>query len=285
MPVVDPKLQTFSQRVGLEPLPPQLRPGEISQEIRAGLWALVRSVLQQNYISRDSGFRSDFKHILLKYFVRRDHEMADEFPFDFYDMEGWIKPKFSSGSCATVLNFVDFLIQEMKDREFTEQVALCLTEGRSAYRVLNGEFIGRMSSDEEAATIDAALKVSSEAQFKGAHQHLKEAVKAVTTGEFAQCVVDSIHAVESVARNIAPPGARDLDAALGELQKKIGIHGALKSAFTKLYGYASDEEGIRHALVFQGAAEVDEADALFMLGASAAFVSYLAAKSKQAMFS
>jgi hypothetical protein len=45
-----------------------------------------------------------------------------------------------------------------------------------------------------------------------------------------------------------------------------------------LYGYSSDEEGVRHALVFKEEAQVDEADALFMLGACASFVSYLLAR-------
>jgi hypothetical protein len=44
--------------------------------------------------------------------------------------------------------------------------------------------------------------------------------------------------------------------------------------------YTSDEEGVRHALVFGDEAQVDEADALFMLGACASFVSYLLARSQ-----
>jgi hypothetical protein len=53
----------------------------------------------------------------------------------------------------------------------------------------------------------------------------------------------------------------------------------MKSGFTKLYAYTSDEGGIRHALL-ENAAKVDEADALFMLGACAAFVSYLINKAR-----
>jgi len=44
--------------------------------------------------------------------------------------------------------------------------------------------------------------------------------------------------------------------------------------------YTNDEKGIRHALVDEGTAKVDEADALFMLGACAAFVSYLITKAR-----
>ena len=56
----------------------------------------------------------------------------------------------------------------------------------------------------------------------------------------------------------------------------------MKEGFVKLYGFASDEKGIRHPLLDDGAANVDETDALFMIGACAAFVSYLINKSRAA---
>ena len=56
----------------------------------------------------------------------------------------------------------------------------------------------------------------------------------------------------------------------------------MKSGFEKLYGYSSDEKGIRHALLDDPAAQVDETDALFMIGACAAFVSYLINKARNA---
>ena len=66
-----------------------------------------------------------------------------------------------------------------------------------------------------------------------------------------------------------------LGPALSKLEADGHLHGGLKAAFSKLYGYTSDEEGIRHALVLNESAQVDEADALFMLGACASFVTYL----------
>jgi hypothetical protein len=74
------------------------------------------------------------------------------------------------------------------------------------------------------------------------------------------------------------PGTGTLGPALAALEKQGHLHGGLKAAFASLYGYSSDEEGVRHALVFKEAAQVDEADALFMLGACASFVSYLLAR-------
>ena len=76
------------------------------------------------------------------------------------------------------------------------------------------------------------------------------------------------------------PSAGVLSDALAKLEQKISIHSAMKKGFNSLYGYTSDEKGIRHALLDDSTAKVDEADALFMFGACAAFVSYLINKAR-----
>ena len=49
-------------------------------------------------------------------------------------------------------------------------------------------------------------------------------------------------------------------------KRGLVLHGAFKSGIEKLYGYASDEDGIRHSLS-DVTANVDVADAVFMFGA------------------
>ena len=88
---------------------------------------------------------------------------------------------------------------------------------------------------------------------------------------------ESIHAVESVARKL-DPDSTTLGPALNALAKRGTIHPALRDGFSKLYGFTSDQEGVRHALLEGASPEVDEADALYMFGACAAFVSYLIRK-------
>ena len=59
------------------------------------------------------------------------------------------------------------------------------------------------------------------------------------------------------------------------LNKAHPMHEAFKDALVKLYGYTSNEQGVRHSLFDQGDANVTERDALFMLGVCASFVTYL----------
>ena len=52
-------------------------------------------------------------------------------------------------------------------------------------------------------------------------------------------------------------------------------HPALHQGLEKLYGYTSDEQGVRHSLLDQGQSNVGQDEAVFMLGACASFASYL----------
>jgi hypothetical protein len=81
---------------------------------------------------------------------------------------------------------------------------------------------------------------------------------------------------------VLEPEANTLGPALSKLEKSVRIHPALRTGFSNLYGFTNDEKGIRHALLEEPVAQVDEIDALYMLGSCAAFVSYLINKARQA---
>ena len=75
-----------------------------------------------------------------------------------------------------------------------------------------------------------------------------------------------------------------LGKALNILKKSspIGIHESLLEAWKKLYGYASDAGGIRHAITDSPNVDVDFADAKFMLVSCSAFVNHLIVKANNA---
>ena len=108
----------------------------------------------------------------------------------------------------------------------------------------------------------------------GAAKHLRAAGERIIGQDWAGSVRESIHAVESVANHLAPGNAGTLGKVLAVLEGKGGLHGALKSGFSSLYGYTSDEPGIRHALL-EDESKVTQHEAIYMIGACAAFCSYL----------
>jgi hypothetical protein len=185
---------------------------------------------------------------------------------------------FENSQYGKVLGWLDFVMKHPRaPGNFGAQVGAILIQCRSAYRAIDGMIV-HMASDEERQAFERALADTSNTQFSGARSHIRQAAAHLTNGAFADSIRESISAVESVARVLEPSG--DFSKALAKLENKISIHPALKKGFTSLYGYTSDEGGIRHALLDSGQAAVDEVDAIFFLGACSSFVSYLIGKSR-----
>ena len=144
-------------------------------------------------------------------------------------------------------------------------------------------FVPRASREQGEATRQAVETVEQSGVAPGAATHLRHAVDHLNAGRYADSIRDSIHAVESVARVIDPEANKELGPALDSLER-VGLlkHPALKKGFKNLFGYTSDEEGVRHALLERDAADVDVHDALFMYGACASFAAYLVNKHQKA---
>jgi len=96
--------------------------------------------------------------------------------------------------------------------------------------------------------------------------------------DYANSIKESISAVEAISQLITGNQKATLGDALRQLENKLGggIHPALRNAFNSLYGYTSDAQGIRHALL--GKSDLDVEDAKFMLIACSAFINYLVVK-------
>ena len=120
-----------------------------------------------------------------------------------------------------------------------------------------------------------ALQTLRNARLEAGASHLRNASERIHAGDWAGSVRESIHAVESVARQLDPQASRNLKRALQSLDKRKALHPALKEAFNKLYGYTSDEQGVRHASLDRAGHDVGMDEAVFMLGACASFASYL----------
>jgi len=139
-----------------------------------------------------------------------------------------------------------------------------------------------IASKEQGEATQQAIETVRQGRMDAAATHLRQAVEHINMGQYADSVADSIHAVESVARTIDPNHGNSLGKALNSLEDEGHLkHKALKQAFMKLYGYTSDEQGIRHALLDQSSADVGLDEAIFMFGACASFAAYLTSKHQQ----
>jgi hypothetical protein len=273
---------TFEQAEGAEPLPRQLLIKEISPELRAQLWAFVHTSIEKDMV-RDYGSHivGEWGHILKSFHINHQHLPIDTFDNSPRILLPKLKQIVYSDKYVTVFGFLQFVLRHRgKPHSFEATLDAILSQARAAYRVLDGQTIVPIGSDEERKTLDYAFATLSRSEFHGARSHLHDAGAKLTAGDYPGSVRESIHAVESTARSLASSGK--LSEALAHLEKSAAIHGGLKKGFLSIYGYTSDEQGIRHPLIDDPAAKVDETDALFMIGACASFVSYLINKARSA---
>jgi hypothetical protein len=151
-----------------------------------------------------------------------------------------------------------------------------LEREKSGYRLIGG-IVTPIIDKEQIECVQTVLDSGS--PFRTASEHIKTALSLYAhrkTPDYRNSVKESISAVESAVKIISGRSDATLREALKLIDSRKPMHEAFKQALLKLYGYTSDAEGVRHALLDETG--VDEADARFMIVACSAFVTYLIAR-------
>lgn len=291
----------YSQRYGHEPLPGPMRLGELSEDLRREVWNQFHRLFEENPLMAFSlGDRGeapaggwqrlnsrivDFsKRVLGRYLGMPESRVISEIvggPEDVFErivMEG--KDHFP-------LKFLELAVNDPFLKDDNEAVVLAIKElfegHRASFYLDVDEFPYRIflrTSKEEGDAIRESMEELNKGGFPGALSHLRQARDHIHQGQYPDAIVDSIHAVESMAKVLAPD-SRELGPTLRRLEREGKLkHKALKKALSQLYGYTSDEQGIRHALIDRDSADVGLEEALFFYGACASFVGYLVNKAR-----
>lgn len=274
----DHPYRPFSERAGLTPVPPQLRLGEVSPAMRNYVdYAISEDVRR----STEYYFGGHLNERWLKIASHAHVLFFNQSHVNFNSEIEIIRRLFHSAvqnfKITKLFDMIEFLLRHDNcSAEFKFDIARAFVRARAAYRVVD-DLIVAVGTVEQAAAFEDAVSQAEASGAGAARTHLIASGKALREGDWAGSVRESIHAVEAMAVRLAP-GTETLGPALAALERNGHLHGSLKKAFGALYGYSCDEEGVRHALVLNDKANVDEADALLMLGACASFVSYLIAR-------
>lgn len=298
----------FSQRYGYVPAVQQLALGEIPTAFREEIKALLNEVILQ-YDERYIDYKSVdfFRDIFINFFggnyeqflkkVQKFHKyiIGNKIYYDIIWLEKDFVVKFLFNfidNCKffRLFDLLEKLINSQKqlnlyahnynanNRIFGDVLKELFKKHHLAYTIYN-EKIVPISNETEGKAYVAALEATKDTGQLGAHSHLIKAGEQINHDKWADSVRESISAVEAICRQIVGENAT-LGSALKEIEKNYPLHPALKKALSELYGFTSDENGIRHSLLDKSSAAVDEADALFMLGACASFVSYLLSRTR-----
>ena len=275
----------------MKPIKQTLQINDMDDDLRNGLWnaltvcyweqqsgsALIIKNRYENYTSRIYSLLKTLWHVYYK-------RPLDTLGIDWNKIYNFIREYFFSCPWYEVYDFIEFIPTYSVDQNINQEfIKLCngiLETEISAYRFVEGS-ICKITSEVEIESIEQAIKNSD--IFTGVSIHLKTALKLLTdrkAPDYRNSIKESISAVESVCIILSGDTNASLGKALKIIESKLGIdlHPALKGAFEKLYGYTSDADGIRHALLEE--TNINFEDAKFMIVSCSAFVNYLINKNK-----
>jgi AbiJ N-terminal domain 4 len=284
----------FSERIGEVTKSEALQLNEMNDSLRNSVWNLLYTLYQQG---ERAYWKMTAKHVA-QYFRKVP---VDDVPFENYECRQWLRSYFFSLPWYQVYDLIEFIADNHTDmtreplsgrygyldhpadiRQIKETINAILEEELSAYRFIAG-VLSPITDAREIEAISNAIESAAKTRLDGAREHLRTALVQLgkkPKPDYRNCIKEAISAVESVAKQITGSKSKGLDAALDELSKATDIHGALKAGFKSLYGYTSDENGIRHAIL--EVPNVGFAEAKYMLVACSAFVHYLIQKADDA---
>lgn len=186
----------------------------------------------------------------------------------------------NSSDWYTIFDFVERYLDICEDNKtirMQEEFNRILESENSAYRIIDKKVIP-ITNKSEIETVEEAMNVD----FDTVRIHIEKALGLFADRkkpDYENSIKESISAVESMCCIIT--GTTGKNATLGNTLKKlkesgIHIHQAMEKAFLSLYGYTSDEDGIRHGGI--DFANAPSEDAKYMLISCSAFINYLIEK-------
>jgi hypothetical protein len=270
-------MQRFSQRKRFTAVPELIQVDSMNEPLRNSVWNVLELFLwsTDGYLYRRYGEpeMDNFSKIL---WFNHFKKPIDSRPDNNKRILEFIRDYFFSCPWYKVYDFLEFTVSYYSQKPIlTEMLNSTLERELSGYRIISGQVID-ITDKQEVNMLEEALR---DTQFKGVTKHLQRALELLSdrgNPDYRNSIKESISAVESIAKIIANKPDATLGEALRVLERNKKIHPALKDSFSKLYGYTSDQDGIRHAMLNEP--NLTAADAKFFLLSCTSFVNYLKAQ-------
>ena len=277
-------MNLFSQRIGIKPIKNMIQKDFIDNDLKNSLWNCL-TFFYWNLFEKDQIDANDFQKsaLLKKIWMNFFKNRIDKMPYFFSEYKKFVEKFFFSAQWYEIYDFIEFVQDSYYDqdypdhnKEFNDFCNNALQKELSAYRFVNG-VITEITSETEIESIEESINNSDE--FIPVTIHINRALELLSekqNPDYRNSIKESISAVEALCSIITNNPKTTLGQALNEIEKNNSVHPALKKSFSILYGYTSDSDGIRHALLEQSV--LKQEDAKFMLVACSAFINYLKQK-------
>lgn len=271
----------FSQRMGYLPASKVIQTDSIDMELRNMLWNVLSQCYWNDfdppYHSSSAIEGSNYETFSIRLYHAYYKTTIDNIPRGWVEFTERLKNDFLSSVWHRAYSLLEFIYENapMEGDNDEHFITLCnkiFETENSAYRFVAGK-ITPITSSEEINEIERAIASSD--QYAGVRTHLQTSLGFLTdkqNPDYRNSIKESISAVESLVKHLVGNPSATLDGGLKVLEKSHKLHPALKKAFSSLYGYTNDSDGIRHALMENS--ELTQADARFMLICCSAFINF-----------
>ena len=271
-------MKTFSERRGIKPVSEIIQIDSMNEALRNSLWNSLDVALwsTDNFLYSQHG-QPHIEHLSRSLWFHYFKKPIDSRPDRTSKILAAIREYFFSCQWNEVYDVLEFIVSERKRStpRLAEFLNAILERELSGYRFVAGH-LADVTSQEEIAMIEEAARDS---RFAGVSAHIDRALELYADREnpdYRNSIKESISAVESIARVVSGSQKATLGDALKTIEKTGQLHPALKEGFLKLYGYTSNEQGIRHAMLDEP--NLTAADARYFLVSCSSFVNYLKAQ-------
>lgn len=271
-------MASFSQRHGYKEVRSVVQREDLDRETRMGLWNVV--AILPTVFGKTSNDDTETK-VLDAFWLWELKKPRDERP---HNSVIWrlVKQEILTSEWWVAFDTLELLVRNL-DRHATMSMS---NLGRTLVEAINDmlehhlvghRFIGNQLTPIDSASEAEAIGLAIEAavSIAGARHHLERATELLAdrqNPDYPNTIKESISAVESIVKKVTGEGT--LGAGLKKIEGSgLIIHPALKDAWSKMYGWTSDEDGIRHGGI--KAADARQELAKYVLVTCSAFVSYL----------
>lgn len=273
-------MKKFSDRLGVTIAAIEIQVESINDDLRNSLWNLLVSELEG---------MGQWYSVLKELFVGYYKIPIDSLPRSNEGAREWLLKTFMESPWYEAYNLVEFVLENIHSlnhrntsEAFEKESNIVLETELSGFRAIKGQLVP-ITNSMEIESIAQAASISSSLGLEGVSQHMNNALRLLgkkPDPDYANSIKESISAIEGICKLLTKEKSGGLEKALTKLSSATPIHPALRNGFANLYGYASDEDGIRHPIL--ESSQVGFAEAKYMLVTCSAFVNFIIDKGRQA---
>lgn len=273
-------MESFSERLGYTHKKLVLQHDEVDDAMLAGLWDVIdETFLTDIYAYRHNGYNLRFQKVCTTLWHSFFKQPIDLIPSNPQKSRDIIRKKYFSATFPYHYDLLEFLARiashergKTLSQKFEENCNDILEREKAIFRFVSGK-LTPITDEIELREIESAVSNQSPDQVR---THIKSALEKYSdkaNPDYRNSIKEAISAVEAAAKIVTGDSSATLGKALNSIEKTHGLDPALKLGLSKIYGWTSGENGIRHAMMENK--EIREPDARFMLVSCSAFANYL----------